>query len=162
LGIDVGGFGMAGIGGEAPGLGPVVRARFVLNRALSLHGGVALGFGTLRDAGADMTTTRIGLGGRWRFARLANGNVGLDAGLEGLAVHHVVRRAAPEASRERWLSGGHLDVGAGFALSPALELYTTIGMDVVAGATPITLSGERVAEIPPVRGMLEAGARLFF
>jgi hypothetical protein len=162
VGLDVGGLGMAGIGGDAPGLGPSVRGRFVLNRALSVHGGVALGFGSLRDAGADMTTTRIGLGGRFRFARLANGSVGLDAGLEGLAVHHVVRRAAPEASRDRWLSGGHVDVGAGFVLFPSLELFATIGMDVVAGATPITLAGERVAEIPPVRATIEAGARLFF
>jgi hypothetical protein len=35
-------------------------------------------------------------------------------------------------------------------------------MDVVAGATPITLAGERVAELPPMRGTLEAGVRLFF
>lgn len=162
VGFDVGGLGMAGISGEAPGLGPSVRARFVLNRALSLHGGVALGFGSLTSAGADLTTTRIALGGRFRFARLAKGSVGLDAGLEGLAVHHVVRRAAPEASRDRWLSGGHVDLGAAFALAPALEVFATVGLDVVAGATPITLGGERAAEIPPVRGTIEAGARLFF
>ena len=162
FGIDVGGLGTAGIGGEAQGLGPAFRARVLFGNALSVHGGVAFGFGSLHDAGADMTTTRLALGGRYRFARLAGGVVGLDGGLEGLAVHHVVRRTAPDASRERWLSGGHVDVGAGFVLMPALELYTTLGMDVVAGATPITLAGQRVAEIPPVRGTLEVGARLFF
>ncbi len=162
FGVDVGGLGTAGIGGEAEGLGPALRARVLFGNVLSVHGGVALGFGSLRDAGADLTTTRLALGGRYRFARLGGGVVGLDAGLEALAVHHVVRRTAPDASRDRWLSGGHVDVGAGFVLMPALELYTTLGMDVVAGATPITLAGQRVAEIPPVRGTLEAGARLFF
>jgi hypothetical protein len=65
-------------------------------------------------------------------------------------------------SRDRWLSGGHVDVGVAFVLAPALELYATGGLDVVLGATPITLAGQRVAEIPPARGTLEAGARLFF
>jgi hypothetical protein len=162
FGVDVGALGTAGIGGEAEGLGPALRARVVFGGTLSVHGGVAFGFGSLHDAGADMTTTRLAVGGRVRFARLGGGVVGLDAGLEGLAVHHVVRRTAPDASRDRWLSGGHVDVGAGFVLMPSLELYTTLGMDVVAGATPITLAGQRVAEIPPVRGTLEAGARLFF
>jgi hypothetical protein len=162
VGFDIGGLGMVGIGGEAPGLGPSVRARFVLNRALSVHGGAALGFGSLRNAGADLTTTRLGLGVRCRFARLANGSVGLDTGLDGLVVHHVVRRTAPEASRDRWLTGGHVDLGAALTLAPALEAFVTVGMDVVAGATPITLAGERVAELPPMRGTLEAGVRLFF
>lgn len=162
LGVDVGGLGMTGLGGDGTGLGPALRGRFVVSRLLSLHGGGTLGFGTLHDAGADLTTTRLALGGRFRFARLANGVVALDAGLEGLAVRHVVRRALPEASRERWLSGGHVDAGAAFVLGSAIEVYTTVGMDVVAGATPITLAGERVAEIPLVRGTIEAGARLFF
>lgn len=162
LGLDVGGLGMTGIGGEAPGLGPSVRARLTLTPALSVHGGAGLAFGSLSDAGAEMTTTRIVFGSRWTFARVTSGNIGFDVGLEGVVVHHDVRRSAPEASRSRWLSGGHVDLGVGWPLASALDLYATVGTDVVLGATPITVAGERVTSIPPVRGMLEAGARFFF
>ena len=162
LGFDVGGLGMTGIGGEAPGLGASVRARLVFTPALSIDGGAGLGFGSLSGAGAQMTTTRIVLGGRWVFARVTRTNIAFDVGLEGVVVHHDVRRSAPDASRDRWLSGGHVDVGAGWPLTSALELYAMVGTDVVLGTTPITVAGERVTSIPPVRGVLEAGARFFF
>ncbi len=162
FGVDIGGFGMAGIGGEAPGLGPAMRARLVLDRSVSIHGGVALGFGSFPDAGAHMTTTRIAFGGRWRFPPFLSGDVALDLGLEAIAVHHAVSRTDPQASRDRWLSGGHLDGGLAWSLHRALDLYGTLGADVVLGATPITLAGERVGQIPPVRGTAETGARLFF
>jgi hypothetical protein len=161
--IEVGGLGMAGVGGEAPALGPAMRARLVLDRSLSLHGGVGVGFGSLPDAGASMTTTRLALGGRWRFPTLFRSEaVVLGVGVEGIVVHHAVTRAAPEASRDRWLGGGHLDVGVDWSLAPTFELYGTIGSDVVLGATPITLAGQRVAQLPPVRGTAEAGARINF
>ncbi len=162
FGVDVGGFGMAGIGGEAPGLGPAMRARWLLNRAVSLHGGGAVGFGSLPEAGAHMTTTRIGVGGRWRFLAFLNDALALDAGLEAIAVHHVIHRTVPEASRDRWLSGGHVDGGGVASLGRSFELYATLGADVVFGATPITVAGARVAQLPPARVTAEAGARILF
>ncbi|MDB5220035.1 MAG: hypothetical protein JWO86_7962 [Myxococcaceae bacterium] len=161
--IEIGGLGMAGVGGEAPGLGPAMRARLVLDRSFSLHGGVALGFGSLPDAGATMTTTRLALGGRWSFPSLFRSDaVVLGIGLEGLVVHHALTRAAPEASRDRWLGGGHIDVGVDWSLGPTFALYGALGSDVVLGATPITLAGQRVAQLPPVRATAEAGARINF
>ena len=162
FGFDVGGFGMAGIGGEAPGLGPALRARLVMSSSVSLHGGAALGFGSLPDAAAHMTTTRLAFGGRWRFPPLLNGDVAFDVGLEAIVVHHAVSRTDPEASRDRWLPGGHLDGGLAWSLGRALELYATLGADAVLGVTPITLAGQRVGQIPPVRGTAEIGARILF
>jgi hypothetical protein len=161
--IDVGGFGMAGVGGEAPGLGPSMRARVLLDRPASLHAGVAVGFASLPAATATMTTTRLALGGRWRFpSLLRTDTVVVGLGLEAVAVHHAVTRAAPEASRDRWLGGGHLDIGVDWSLGRAFELYGTVGSDVVLGATPITLAGQLVAEIPQVRAIAEIGARITF
>jgi opacity protein-like surface antigen len=161
--IDVGGFGMAGVGGEAPGLGPAMRARVLLDRSASLHAGVAVGFASLPAAAATMTTTRLALGGRWRFPSLLRSDaVVLGLGLEAVAVRHAVTRAAPEASRDRWLAGGHLDGGVDWSLGRAFELYGTVGSDVVLGATPITLAGQKVAEIPHVRATAEIGARITF
>ncbi len=161
--IDVGGLGMAGVGGEAPGLGPAMRARVLLDRSASIHAGVAVGFGSLADAGATMTTTRLALGGRWRFPSLFRTDaVVFGLGLEAVAVHHAVTRSAPDASRDRWLGGGHLDGGVDWSLGRAFELYGTVGSDVVLGATPITLAGQQVAKIPQVRATAEIGARITF
>ena len=162
FGVDIGGFGMAGVGGEAPGFGPAMRARWLLNRTVSLHGGGAVGFGSLPDAGAHMNTTRIGVGGRWRFFSFQDDALALDVGLEAIAVHHVIHRTVPEASRDRWLSGGHIDGGGVAALGRSFELYATLGADVVFGATPITVAGARVAQLPPARVTAEAGARILF
>lgn len=161
LGVDVGGFATAGVGGEAQAFGPAVRGRVFLGDSWSAHGGAAVGFGSL-PAGASMTTTRIALGGRRRFVTFRRPDLALDAAAEVLVVHHAVRRSDPAASRDRWLSGGHLDLGAAWSVTRAVEPFATIGADVVLGATPITLAGERVAQIPPVRATVEAGARVHF
>jgi hypothetical protein len=161
LAADVAGVMTAGIGGDAPSLGPSIRGHLIIVTPLSVHIGASLGVGTIDDAEARMTTTRITAGGRWVWLTVAR-DVSFDVGLDVLAVNHVVRRTAPAADRDRWLGGAHADLGIAWRVSALVEPFANGGLDGVAGNTPITVAGRALAHIPPVRAVAEAGVRLRF
>ena len=161
FGVDVAGVMATGIEGDAAALGPSLRGRLLATVALSFDAGASIGFGSIDAAEATMTTTRIVVGGRWRWLTIGR-DLAFDLGLEALAVHHAVRRADPAADRDRWLGGAHADLGAGWSVSELLEPFVTAGVDAVAGNTPIHVASVRLAHVPPFRAILELGVRMRF
>jgi hypothetical protein len=159
--VDVGAMAMGGIDGDAGALGPSLSAHTNVLDPLSVHVSGAFGFGTIAAANATTTTTRIAAGGHWLLFTLAR-DLSFFVGVEALAVHHAVRRADPAADRDRWLGGGHADLGLGWRVSSVLEPFARGGVDAVAGKTPITVGGQTLAQIPPFRAVGEAGLRLHF
>jgi hypothetical protein len=159
--VDVAGVMTTGIEGDAAGLGPSLRGHVFLIDPISIHAGASLGFGSVDAADARITTTRIVAGARIRWLTVGS-DLAFDLGIDALTVNHSVRRSDPAADRDRWLAGGHTDIGVAWRASALLEPFATAGVDAVLGNTPITVAGARLAQIPPFRAVLEVGLKIRF
>jgi hypothetical protein len=159
--VDVSGTMTTGIQGDAPGIGPSLRGHVSVAEALSLHAGGSLGFGSIPSADARMRTTRLVAGARLRWLTVAR-DLSFDLGVDALVVNQAVRRTDPAADRDRWLGGGHADLGIAWRATPFLEPFASVGVDAVLGKTPVTVAGSRVADVPPLRSVLELGLTMRF
>jgi hypothetical protein len=77
------------------------------------------------------------------------------------AVHLSEDDAEPDR-QSRWLPGADLLVEAGFRLAPSAGLFLGAGLEAVAGRTDIYTHGQRVAIMPVLRMLGEAGFRARF
>jgi len=116
--------------------------------------------GAIPEADATTTTLFTGAGPAFRI-RLSSLELGVRADLV-LLRHSVVRDRTVERARARWLGAASLVLEGGWALGPHAGLVAGVGTELAFGKTDVDVGGVTVADIPPVRGIAELGARIRF
>ncbi len=162
LAVEAAAVATAGLGGPALGAGPQLRAAWFPTSWLALRAGGSVAFGAIPDADASTSSYRMTAGAGSRIASFAGASGSLEVGANVVVVDHRVARTAPEAVRERWITGGQLGVRLGWMLSSTIESFGSVGVELVPGRTPIVVDGRTLATIPPARATAELGVALRF
>ncbi len=166
IAIDVLSIGTAGIGGDADGFGAGTAVhRFVRPQVSARLGGGIRG-GTLGAAEASTLTAFVSAGvvlHAWRATpdRPFGGSVRLDYLLLNQAMTHFVPGGSNQ-SQARWLSGLDVLVDGSWRFVPDVEAILGVGLEDVFAPTYVNLQGARVATLPALRAVAEAGLRLRF
>lgn len=152
--------GTAGIGGAALGVGPRIGIGWSFDPRFVVRASGSSVFGSIEDASASTVTYRIAGSMGWRVLSLPRSRLELSLG--AVVVNHHVARAMPEATRDRWTSGGQL--GLRFECRAWQRLWPFVGVtgELVGGRTPIVVKERTTAEIPLLRILADAGVAAAF
>ncbi|HVJ88580.1 MAG TPA: hypothetical protein VM580_02180, partial [Labilithrix sp.] len=74
----------------------------------------------------------------------------------------ATRSRPVDTTRTRWLGATDLVFEAIVPFGSHAGLYIGAGMELAFGSTPLNVGGVKVANIPPLRGIGELGARIHF
>jgi hypothetical protein len=165
--IDLLAVGGVGIGGNATGAGGGAAVGWFATQGLSLRVGASERAGSLDVAEATVFTLLINAGVAlhpWRPTR--SHPFGLSVRADYLlarqsATHFDSDDPAP-VTRSRWLSGVDAVADVSWILSTEIEAILGIGLEDVLSPTYINVRDQRVANLPALRAVGEAGFRLRF
>jgi hypothetical protein len=137
-----------------------------VQRQFSMRVGGAIRGGTVGAAEASTLTAFVSAGAAfhaWRATtdRPFGGSVRLDYLLLDQAMTHFVPGGSSQ-SQARWLSGLDVLVDGSWRFVPDVEAILGVGLEDVFAPTYVTLQGARVATLPELRALAEAGLRLRF
>jgi hypothetical protein len=166
LGMDVASSASVGIGGNASGVGPTLGLRASVLGPIAIHAVGVARFGTLASASATSSTVGLGGGAAWRIVRWGPGahapSLGVRADL--LAMEHTLAQTAGGATirRSRWLTAVDLMVEGAWPLARHFGLSASVGAELAAGPTAVTVGGAPVDHIPVGRVVAELGVGIPF
>jgi hypothetical protein len=130
---------------------------------LWLRLGVGGRIGEVAAAQADASTIRLGGGLAMRVFESAGARpFELGARADLVALHHALARTDDSSSGSRWLPGADTLLEGAWWIAPDIGFVAATGVEVAFGSTSVLVDGTRVATIPPVRLLLEAGLRARF
>jgi hypothetical protein len=160
----------AGVGGPAGGWGGALGFDWFVADAFSVGGRVAARGGHIEALDGRTVATTVGGGGAWwPLAPTAERRLGLALRADLLLLHHLVSHQRADGGAEwkgRALPGAGLLVEATYRLAGQLELLLGGGAELAFGTIDVTVLAASPAgghaEIPPLRGIAEAGIRLRF
>jgi hypothetical protein len=163
LWLDASAQGGVGIGGSATALGGALALRVPFEH-VALRVGGAFRAGSISEAGASSTVVR-GDAGIAFFTLAIDPHVTVGARTGIVVLRHALTRTEPNGVQT---SGGHTLFGAeavlegSVTLSSRIAVLLALGAEVAFGQTAVVVSDARVAELPPLRGISELGARFAF
>jgi hypothetical protein len=106
-------------------------------------------------------TLFVGAGPAYRIA--IGRTLELGARTDLLLLQHAAARNRPvETTHARWIGAADLVLEAGWSLGPHAGICAGVGAELAFGTTTLNVGGMPVADIPPVRGVGELGARFRF
>jgi hypothetical protein len=158
--IDAALLGAAGIGGAALGAGPRLGGGWRFDPRFVVRIGGSVAFGSIDDAAASTVAYRMTGSLGWRALSLPWS--ALEVGLGAVVVNHRVSRDTPEATRDRWTSGGQLSLRFEIRGADRISPFVSLAGELVGGKTPIVVHEHTAAEIPLLRVLAEAGATFAF
>lgn len=161
--LDALGHASAGIAGSAGGIGGALAVRVRLG-SIALRVGGAARAGDVDEANASSATLR-GDAGLAYSTVLVDPHLLVGARSSLVVLRHTLRRAEADgatSSGSHTLGGVELVAEVSYAFSPWFALTAGAGTEVAFGVTRVRVGTARVAEIPPVRLIGEAGARFAF
>lgn len=164
--IDASGIGAIGIGGDATGLGGVVRGQWFYLPDFSLRLGGGARFGTVPEIAAD-STTLFGSGGiSWHPTQPTRRHpFGLGASLDVTAMHYALARTGlggVAESQSRWIPAADFTLEGSWFFSEPVGLVVAVGGEMTFGQTDVFVENKSVETIPSLRGIAEIGGRLRF
>jgi hypothetical protein len=162
--IDLTAVGSVGLGGPASGIGGATHVEFSVLETIWLRagGGVRTG-GVPGQEGTDLVTWGT-IGAAWRpLFPTGVGQLGTAVRLDGGTLFHYLSHRVADGQIEhkgRVVPGAVLMVEELWRFRPSLDVFFALGSEVAFGWTEVSVLGQLVTTIPPIRGMAELGVRL--
>jgi hypothetical protein len=156
---------MGSLGGNATGIGGAVSGRWDFAQHFSLRLGAAARAGQVPAAGASTLILYGAVGLVWRALEATDKTgLGLSARVDFLGMRDQVDRPSTDGGASQ---ASLILPGADVALEASwlfrwVSVFVSIGAEGAFGATPVYVHSERIATIPPVRGVTELGGRFHF
>jgi hypothetical protein len=158
--------GGAGVDGIAGGVGAAASGEVFVARVVSLRAGVGARDGALPAVmGTDLAAYARAGASLWPLPPTSTGRAVLGVRLDVLALHHGLSGKSPgglQLRRGKWLGGMDLILELGWRATRTLEVTAGLGAEVAFGVTDVLLGDSVVATLPLLRGIGEAGIRLWF
>jgi hypothetical protein len=167
MAVDVLALAATGIEGSATGFGGGAALQWFAFPALSVRLGGGLRAGTIDSAAASILTVYGCAGLAVHFWRTTPRRpVGASLRSEYVLVDESLTHFGPvspnPSARSRTLSGVDLVADASLRLGSEVQLLVGGGVEDLFAPTYVDVQGVRVATLPPLRGLAEAGLRLSF
>jgi hypothetical protein len=156
-----------GIQGEAPGWGGSVSARWYVGYPVGLRVGVSARGGEMDRAQATSMYMHLAAGVVWLpVTATPNRPFELGARVDVLALRerltHYDSDDPVPIEAVRWIPGADAALEGSWLFNPAAGVVGAVAMETAFGRTDVTLHQERVATIPVLRLVLQAGVRASF
>ena len=164
--LEFAGLGSTGFGGTASGVGAAAGFRWRWTERFWTRTFVAGRVGSIPVAQATTRSVQLGVG--VAFAALASSSTPWRAGarVDGFVNYfeasHLSEDDVKPDVRSRWSPGTDALLEAGFCFTPNIGIFAALGVEVLLGRTEIYTHGNRVAVVPPLRGVGELGFRADF
>jgi hypothetical protein len=163
------GFALGGLalGGAGAGIGGGLAARFHLQPPWGLRLGLHARGGSVAVAQASSLAIALSAGGFRSLRRSADWRSwDLAARAEMLLMYEALTHFSADdpapVRKGRLLPGGAALLEAQWQIAPAAALHLAGGMEGAFGVTRIVVRGNQVAQLAPIRAVLEAGFRARF
>jgi hypothetical protein len=154
-------FATGALGGNATSLGPAAAARALLFDPLAIGIFTGLRFGDVGAAKARSTQWLLGAGVAVRLPLLKRESpMAISVRADVLANRQELARGA--LSRSRWIGGTDLRVEWSWAMTRAVAIVASAGLEAMFGATPVRVGDVRVGTLPVLRGVADLGGRVRF
>ncbi|MEO8902379.1 MAG: hypothetical protein ABI627_12700 [Polyangiaceae bacterium] len=160
------GLAATGVGGTGGSFGAALAGRWLLGRSLSLRaeGGVRRGDIPTASATSEVDFAGLGLGLDFPLGGSSRFSLGGRAG--GLVLRHEVSHLSADDDfpdhKSRLLLGADALVEGAWHFSPNAGFVAGVGTEFAFGHTDVFVKGDKVADIPPLRGLLELGIQAKF
>jgi hypothetical protein len=149
------------LGGDATSLGPGAAVRSLLFDPLAIGVFTGLRFGDVGPANARSTQWLFGAGVTVRLVPFRRESaMALSLRADVLANRQEVSRGT--LTRSRWVGGTDLRVEWSWAMTRALAIVVSGGLEAMFGATPVRVGDVRVGALPVLRGVADLGGRVRF
>ncbi|MGZ3454096.1 MAG: hypothetical protein ACXVEF_31100, partial [Polyangiales bacterium] len=144
------------------GFGYEVAAHLHASGGWSVSGGVGARFGDIDAARVNATTVRVSAGLGIDVVRSSRFVAGLA--VDGLALRSDLHRQVGGRFEEhaRWVGGFDLLGTGAFALTDAVAIFLSTGLEFAFGQTVVVVGDAPLATVPRLRGVVLAGVRLRF
>jgi len=163
--LEFAGIFSSGLSGTAAGLGAMAGLRLAWTGPLWVRLFVAGRAGGIPEAQTTTRTAQAGAGLSIQ-ALPATSAFQLGSRVDVFAslfeASHLSEDDVAPDRRQRWLMGADVVAEAGFQLAGSVGLFAGIGLEAVPGKTEVYTHGNRVAVVPPLRGVGELGFRARF
>jgi hypothetical protein len=160
------GLGATGIGGAAAGFGASLAGRWLFAPSLALRLAAGLRRGDIPRASAisEMEFVGIGLAIESPVTRSSRFSVGgrASALLLRHELDHLSADDAVPARKSRVMPGADAVLEGGWRLSSSAGVVVGVGAELALGHIDVSVKGNKVAEIPPLRGLVELGIQARF
>jgi hypothetical protein len=160
------GLGATGIGGTGSGFGASLAGRWLFASPLALRLAVGLRRGDIPEASATSEMDFAGLGLAFDSPVTRGSRFSLGGRSSALLLRHEVDHLSADDSRpdrkSRLVPGADVVFESGFRFSSSAGIVAGVGAELALGHTDITVKGKQVAEIPPLRGLVELGIQARF
>jgi hypothetical protein len=158
--------GASGIGGYGGGIGGVFAVRVTISDPWQIRVGLGARTGDIAPASATSRVYFGGVGIAWAPWLDAGRRWSAGIRAEALLIGHDVVHFDPDDTspvrRFRLLPGGAAAVEGSWRFADQAAITAAGGVEVAFGRTDVFSLGQEVAEIVPVRGLLELGLRVSF
>jgi hypothetical protein len=165
--VDAVGSTSVGIGGEAPGWGGSLSARWYFRYPIGLRIGGSARAGAIDPAQATSLHLHAAAGLVWlALPATVDRPFEVGARIDVLAIRerltHYDSDDPEPADLARWIPGADAAIEGAWLFNPTAGLVGSVATEVAFGSTDVTLHYNRVATIPPVRLVFQAGVRASF
>jgi hypothetical protein len=160
------GLGATGIGGSGSGFGASLAGRWLFAPSLALRLAAGLRRGDIPEASATSEMEFVGLGLAFDWPVTRSSRFSLGGRTSALLLRHEVDHlsadeVAPDR-KSRLIPGADAVFEGGFRLSSSAGVVAGVGTELALGHTDLIVKGKEVAEIPPLRGLVELGIQARF
>jgi hypothetical protein len=160
------GLGATGIGGSGSGFGASLAGRWLFASSLALRLAAGLRRGEIPEASAISEMEFVGLGLAFESPVTQSSRFGLGGRTSALLLRHEVDHLSADDlvpdRKSRLIPGADAVFEAGFRFSPSAGVVAGVGAELALGHTDLIVKGKEVAEIPPLRGLVELGIQARF
>jgi len=164
--LDVVGPAATGIMGEASGWGGAASGRWFFRAPFAVRAGFSARTGQIAIAEAVSLHIHLAAGLAWSPTFAAETPFDFGARLSFLAMReqltHFDYDDPTPVPASRWLPGAEVAVEGSWRFNPTAGLVAAAATEVAFGHTDVTMHREKVATIPPIRLVLQAGVRASF
>jgi hypothetical protein len=165
--VDALGSTALGIRGESPGWGGAASARWYFAPPFGVRLGVSARAGEIDPAQATTLHMHVAAGLGWVLVpATAERRWELGTRLDALAIRerltHFDSDDTEPVDLARWLPGADAAIEGSWMFNSAAGLMASFATEVAFGKTDVTLHYARVATIPPLRLVFQAGVRASF
>jgi hypothetical protein len=164
--MELGILGVLGLHGPAAGLGGTAGMRWHASSRWSFHLGARARAGQLQLAQASALTLGLGPGVICRLLPSGASRTSLSARADLLMVHESVSRFSSQQTilvrKGHLRPGGNALLELDFRVTDSALFGLAAGVEGVLARTDVVVRGSRVAVLPPLRLITEAGLRVHF
>jgi hypothetical protein len=160
------GLGATGIGGAGAGFGASLAGRWLFAPSLAVRLAAGLRRGDIPRASAisEMEFVGIGLAVESPVTRSSRFSMGGRA--SALVLRHELDHLSADDAvpdrKSRVMPGADAVLEGGWRLSSSAGVVVGVGAELALGHTDVIVKGKKVAEIPPLRGLVELGIQAKF